>query len=130
MQAHFESWEYVAASFAKKTFSEVPPCDGMIDVCAASSTTVLKNAERIIGQMWALHKTGGKIFQMLVAEGSYGCAKGEEVDSHTRVDIAEGPFKGVGLVHFFTIRADPAAIRRTMLISYKISRSIQFLPEL
>ena len=99
LQAHFEVGDVAAL---QKTFSEMPPYDGVIDVCCLQHNSI-ENAERIIGQMWALLKTGGKIFSMLVAEGSYGCAMGEEVDSHTRVDIAEGPFKGVGLVHFFTI---------------------------
>jgi SAM-dependent methyltransferase len=86
----------------QKTFPEMPPFDGVIDVCCLQHNSI-ENAERIIGQMWALLKTGGKLFSMLVAEGSYGSAMGKHVDSQTRIDIAEGPFKDVGLVHFFTI---------------------------
>ena len=86
----------------QKIFAELPPYDGMIDVCCLQHNSN-ENTERIIGQMFALLQTRRKNLLDACCGSSYGSAMGKQVDSGTRVDIAEGPFKDVGLVHFFTI---------------------------
>lgn len=76
--------------------------DGVVDV-ACLWCNRLKDIEAMVREIREVLKPGGRVFSMLLAEGSYGQGLGREIEPGTFVDIAEGPLKGRGLNHFFTL---------------------------
>jgi cyclopropane fatty-acyl-phospholipid synthase-like methyltransferase len=62
----------------------------------------LEVVESVLGQVEELLKPGGKIFSIMIAEGTYGADTGQEVEPRTYTDIRDGALQGVGLCHFFT----------------------------
>lgn len=76
--------------------------DAVIDV-ACLQCNLPTPVKAILDGMVELLRPGGRVFSMLVADGSYGCGLGREVEPGTFVDIPEGPAKGMGLCHFFTL---------------------------
>ena len=79
-----------------------PQFDAVIDVCCIQHN---RNADikRIFDQIDVVLRPGGKLFAMMLAVGSYGSETGMEIEADTRAGITEGPLKGVGLSHFFTL---------------------------
>ena len=76
--------------------------DIIIDIAALKCNRV-DNIKSILKQCQQKLKSGGKIFCMMIAIGSFGDNMGDELESHTFTNIPEGPFKGVGTVHFFDL---------------------------
>jgi SAM-dependent methyltransferase len=63
----------------------------------------LSEIEQILRQVRTVLKSQGRVFSMMCAEGTYGDGLGRRVEPGTYVDIAEGPYQGVGLTHFFSL---------------------------
>jgi SAM-dependent methyltransferase len=76
--------------------------DAVVDV-ACLQCNRLSSVEAILDGVREVLRPGGRVFSMLVAEGSYGYGLGKEVEHGTFVDISEGPTKGTGLCHFFAL---------------------------
>lgn len=56
----------------------------------------------VVDQGYELLKEGGKFFSIIVSADTPG-VKGKEIEPGTFVDIEEGPMKGRGLNHLFTL---------------------------
>ncbi len=86
----------LGALFAPATF------DAVIDVaclwCNRSAAI-----QTMVNQIYTVLKPGGRVFSMLLATGSYGEGTGTEIEPGTLVDIQEGPLRGRGLNHFFSL---------------------------
>jgi len=76
--------------------------DAIIDVTCLQCNRA-GAVKRIVDQAFDLLKEHGRFFGIMLAEGSYGWGTGTEVEPGTLVDINEGPLKGAGLNHFFTL---------------------------
>jgi SAM-dependent methyltransferase len=76
--------------------------DAVIDVCCLECNR-MKETIGIVESVRSLLTPGGKLFSMLVAEGSFGHQYGREVESGTFADFTDGPMRGQGLCHFFTL---------------------------
>ena len=76
--------------------------DAVVDVACLQHND-RQAVQTILDQVVAVLKPHGKVFSMVVAEGSYGNGLGTEVEPGTFVDIREGPSRGSGLTHYFTL---------------------------
>lgn len=78
--------------------------DAVLDV-----TAVQHNRVEAIGAihdgMERVLKPGGRVFALMVTDGTWGDGLGVEVEPATYTDISDGPLRGKGLTHFST-RAD------------------------
>lgn len=59
--------------------------------------------ESVLSQIKDLLNPGGKVFSLVIAEGTYGAETGREVEPGTFTDIKDGALQGIGLCHFFTL---------------------------
>ncbi len=82
-----------------------PPAsfDAIVDV-ACLQHNPRKSAERILDQVVTALKPRGRVFSMMVAQGSYGDGLGKEIEPGTFVEITQGPLQGKGLIHFSSLR--------------------------
>lgn len=76
--------------------------DAVIDITCLQHNP-LDTVQAVADQALAILKPKGWIFSMLVAAGSYGDGLGKEVEPGTFTDIREGPARGMGLCHFFSL---------------------------
>jgi SAM-dependent methyltransferase len=58
---------------------------------------------QVLAQARALLKPGGKIYSLLIANGTFGPEFGTEVEPGTYKDITHGALQGIGLCHVFTL---------------------------
>ena len=73
--------------------------DALVDVaCLQCNGT--QAIETILDQAVTILKPQGKIFSMMVADGSYGDGLGKELEPGTFVEISEGPLQSKGISHF------------------------------
>ena len=86
----------------KSHFSADAPYDAFVDVCCMQCNR-LDAVDKVINDAWSMLKPGGKFFTMLLADGSYGQDLGEEVEPRSVINISDGPLRGMGLNHFFTL---------------------------
>lgn len=87
---------------AKSLFASSVPFDAIVDVCCLQHNR-LQIVDQVIADCWEILKPGGKFFGMLLADGSFGRQLGREIEPGSITDISDGPLKGVGLTHFFTL---------------------------
>jgi SAM-dependent methyltransferase len=76
--------------------------DAIIDV-GCLQCNPLNAVQNIVNQTYALLKPGGMFFGIMAATESYGYGIGDEVEPGTFTNIQDGPLKGRGLNHFFTL---------------------------
>lgn len=76
--------------------------DAVVDVGCLQHNTVAA-VDAILDRVVAVLKPHGRVFSIMVAAGSYGDGLGRETEPRTFVDITEGPLRGKGRCHFFTI---------------------------
>lgn len=62
----------------------------------------LSDAKKIVHEAYEVLKPGGKIFSLLLSNGSWGEGSGNEVEKSTYEDISEGPLVGTGLNRFYS----------------------------
>jgi SAM-dependent methyltransferase len=74
--------------------------DAAVDVMSIQHNRIAA-VRRILDGIWQVLKPGGKMFSMLIAEGTWGDGQGTEVEPGTFADIPDGLFRETGLVHFF-----------------------------
>ncbi len=77
--------------------------DAVVDV-ACIQHNKMQAIQTILDQVFAVLKSGGRVFSMMVASGSWGDGLGKEIEPGTFVDIREGPLQGMGLCHFFSLK--------------------------
>jgi SAM-dependent methyltransferase len=87
----------------EQLFPPASQFDAIIDVCCLQHNQ-LSHVVRILSQVFTRLRPGGKVFSMLVAGDSMGKASGREIEPGTFVDITSGPYTGMGLSHFFTLK--------------------------
>jgi SAM-dependent methyltransferase len=87
----------------EQLFPPASQFDAIIDVCCLQHNR-LSNVVRILSQALARLRPGGKVFSMLIAGDSMSKASGREIEPGTFVDITSGPYAGIGLTHFFTLK--------------------------
>lgn len=75
--------------------------DAIFDIACLQCMRV-SQVEEIIQQAYMLLNDGGKFFSIMVSADTPG-VKGKEIEPGTYVDIEEGPMKGRGLNHLFTL---------------------------
>lgn len=75
--------------------------DAVIDV-ACLWCNPADDVRRIARQIFEVLAPGGRVFSMLLAQGSYGEELGREVAPATFTDIPDGPLAGTGVNHFFS----------------------------
>ena len=98
LKAHLQVGDIVSLS----DFYPTLRFDAVVDVACLQHNNV-QAVQTILDQVATVLKPGGWVFSMMVAAGSYGDGLGKEVEPGTFVDIREGPLRGVGLLHFFTL---------------------------
>jgi SAM-dependent methyltransferase len=59
--------------------------------------------DNVLNQIGDLLKPGGKVFSLVIADGTYGSETGKEVEPGTFTDIQDGALQGIGLCHVFTL---------------------------
>jgi SAM-dependent methyltransferase len=80
-----------------------PGCfDVIIDV-ACLQCNRLGDVRRFANEAMQVLKPNGRMFSMTLARGSLGEGLGEELEPGTFRSVAEGPVKGTGLNHFFSL---------------------------
>lgn len=77
--------------------------DAVIDVAAIECNTI-ENVKAIFAQINRVLRPGGEFFSMAIKTGSYGYGEGDEIERNTFTNVKIGPFKGKGIIHFFTER--------------------------
>jgi SAM-dependent methyltransferase len=75
--------------------------DLVLDVASLQCNRV-DAVDRALAAAASVLKPGGRIFSMLLAEGSWGDGDGTELEPGTFL-VAEGPAAGTGVSHFFTL---------------------------
>lgn len=98
LKAHLQIGDIVSLS----SFFPAGYFDAVIDVACLQHNDV-HTVQSILNQVLIALKPRGRIFSMMVAEGSYGDGLGREVAPGTFVDIGEGPLHEMGLGHFFSL---------------------------
>lgn len=98
LKAHLQVGDIVSLG----DFYPASTFDAVVDV-ACLQCNDRQAVQTILDEVVAILKPHGKVFSMVVAEGSYGNGLGTEVEPGTFVDIREGPSRGRGLQHFFTL---------------------------
>ena len=63
----------------------------------------LSEVEAILGEIWRTLRSGGRVFSMMPAEGTWGDGLGRKIEPGTFTEIPEGPFAGLGVCHFFAL---------------------------
>ena len=76
--------------------------DIIIDVASLQCNN-LDYVDEIINESRKKLKPNGRMFSMMIAKGSYGDGLGEKIDDNTFTKISDGPFAGLGTVHFFQL---------------------------
>lgn len=83
----------------------LPFADGMFqgafDIAAVQHNR-LGHCERIIAQVHRVLAPGGKLFAILIGEGSWGEGTGAAIEPGTFESVNEGPAVGCGIIHFFS----------------------------
>ena len=104
--------------------------DAIIDV-ACSCCHRLNIARAMFDRAFDGLKPGGRIYSMTLAAGTYGDALGKEVEPGTRAEIPDGPFRGLGICHFFTLEEIKSVFARfdNVGIEYSV-RSIRDMNQL
>lgn len=87
--------DLAALPYLKGTF------DCAIDVVAIQHNTS-ESITRILREVRRVLKPHGKLFSMMIKRGSWGWGLGERIEPATLASIREGPFAGMGRVHFFS----------------------------
>ncbi len=76
--------------------------DAVLDV-GCLQCNPLGAVQKIVNQTYDLLKPGGMFFGIMAANDSYGYGIGDEIEPGTFTNIQDGPLKGRGLNHFFTL---------------------------
>ncbi|MBF0561187.1 MAG: class I SAM-dependent methyltransferase [Alphaproteobacteria bacterium] len=91
----------IAASYPPDSF------DAIIDIACLQHAAL--DVRTVLDQAHALLRRGGQMFAMMIAHGSWGEGLGRKIAPGTYTDVPEGPWIGVGRVHFFTLEEVRAA---------------------
>ncbi len=94
LSAHVEQADFLSVDFESEFF------DAVVEVASIQQTT-MANVHEIVERAWELLKPGGVMFAMMVAKGTLGDGLGRMVEPNTFKDIPEGPYRGLGVTHFF-----------------------------
>lgn len=73
----------------------------MIDVGGITSNTT-QTIRSVFAEIHRVLKPGGWLFTMVFAPETTGALSGKKLEEGTTEDPAEGPLKGLGVIHVFT----------------------------
>jgi cyclopropane fatty-acyl-phospholipid synthase-like methyltransferase len=96
----------LSASVSVRDMAELKYGDGFFDAVidsAAIYANTVDGISMILSEANRVLKAGGKLFSSgLFDYDTTGFESGEKIETGTYVNISDGPFSGIGTVHFFT----------------------------
>jgi len=98
--------------------------EGLVDVACLYCNRIAE-VKAVADEGFACLRPGGRILSVMLAVGSYGERLGREIEPGTRTEISDGPLKGLGVCHFFSIEEVQGVFREfaDLQIEYSV-RSI------
>jgi SAM-dependent methyltransferase len=92
--------DFRVGNFAKLPWDDAS-FDAVVDVGGITSNTT-ETIRAVFAEAYRVLKPGGWFFTMVFAPETTGATTGRKLEEGTTADPAEGPLKGLGIIHVFT----------------------------